>query len=68
MKKNFEMLGKLGEKLVAIEEAYSWFKPRTWYFDDKKYRQVCDSLNEYDANEFFMDLRKIDLPAEGRKY
>jgi hypothetical protein len=32
------------------------------------YLKVCDSLNENDRNEFLIDLRKIDVGAEGRNY
>lgn len=39
-----------------------------WRFDDKEYLKVCDSLNENDADEFLMDMRKVDLILEGKNY
>lgn len=30
--------------------------------------KVCDSLNEFDQEEFPCDLRKINMELEGRNY
>lgn len=54
--------------MIKIEEGYDYFRMRNWIYDDKEYIAVCDSLNEHDKEEFYMDLRKIDIHKEGRNY
>ena len=34
--------------MQKIEEGYTYFKFRHWIYDDKEYKQLCDSLNEHD--------------------
>lgn len=54
--------------LQKIEEGTLYFRQNSWVYDDKEYISMCDSLNEHDKQEFFIDIRKIDIHKEGRNY
>jgi len=48
--------------------AYEYFFSHFWKFDDRQYCRMCDSLNKHDAEEFLIDMRKIELVGEGKHY
>jgi hypothetical protein len=62
------LITKVANNMQKIEEGYTYFRERHWIYDDKEYCKVCDSLNEHDKEEFFIDLRKIDMQKEGKNY
>jgi hypothetical protein len=51
-----------------LTETYELFLMHSWKFDDRQFIKVCDSLNAHDKNEFFIDMRKMDLMNEGKHY
>lgn len=54
--------------MEALNTGYHFFWHNTWRFDDVQYLKVCESLNKTDAEEFFMDMRRIDMTREGKNY
>jgi len=68
MAQQAQLVNKLANNMEAVAGAYQHFFLNTWKFDDKEYLKVCNSLNATDAEEFLMDLRKVDLIREGKIY
>ena len=62
------MITMLADRMESISLSYWFFFKQSWLFDHEKYYKVCDSLNAFDKEEFFMDMRKIDLSEGGVNY
>jgi hypothetical protein len=63
-----KIITMLADRMENISLSYWFFFKQSWLFDHEKYYKVCDSLNEFDKQEFFMDHRKIDLSEGGINY
>jgi hypothetical protein len=63
-----KMITMLADRMENVSLSYWYFFKQTWIFDHEQYYKVCDSLNEFDREEFFMDMRKIDLTEGGKNY
>ena len=66
--KTSEQISKLGSTMQTIAFNYEHFYLNDWKFDDTQYLKLCDSLNKADSEEFYIDLRKVNLVEEGGPY
>lgn len=68
MQQQSQLINKVADRMENVAVNYQHFLVNTWKFDDKNYLRMCDRLNEHDKREFFIDLRKLDVQAEGSNY
>ena len=54
--------------MESVVKSYERFFMISWRMDDKEYLKLCDSLNKSDAEEFLIDLRKVNQVMDGRRY
>ena len=68
MHQQSKLITMLADRMENVSLSYWFFFKQEWIFDHEKYYKVCDSLNDFDKEEFFMDTRKIDLTEGGKNY